>query len=94
MWETFKNLTNSSKQVPPRVILYNGNMVTSIKKIVNIANEFFIEKIQKINLNVSSMEILQNLVPKCKKNFEIKMATLDDIARIIKKIEAQKFKGE
>ena len=40
MWETFKKFTNSSKQVPPRVILYNGNMVTSIKKIVNIANEF------------------------------------------------------
>ena len=48
MWETFKKLTNSSKQVPPRVISHNGKMVTSIKKIVNIANEFFIEKIKKI----------------------------------------------
>ena len=86
MWETFKNLTNSNKQVPPRVISYNGNMVTSIKKIVNIANEFFIEKIQKIresfsvNVNISAIEILQKLVPKCQNNFEIKMATVDDIA--------------
>ena len=32
MWGTFKNLTNTNKQVPPRVILHNGNLVTSIKK--------------------------------------------------------------
>ena len=32
MWGTFKNLTNTNKQVPPRVILYNGNLVTSVKK--------------------------------------------------------------
>ena len=29
---TFKNLTNTNKQVPPRVILHNGNLVTSVKK--------------------------------------------------------------
>ena len=33
MCGTFKNLTNSSKQIPPRVILYNGNLITSIKKL-------------------------------------------------------------
>ena len=94
MWETLKKLTNSSKQVPPRVISHNGNMVTSIKKIVNIANEFFIEKIQKIrdsfpvNLSITPLEILENLVPKCNNRFEIKMATIDDISRIIKKIKA------
>ena len=99
MWETFKNLTNSNKQVPPRVISYNGNMVTSIKKIVNIANEFFIEKIQKIresfsvNVNISAIEILQKLVPKCQNNFEIKMATVDDIARIIAKMKPKNSKG-
>ena len=60
MWGTFKNLTNTNKQVPPRVILHNGNLVTSVKKIVNIANEFFIEKICKIresfpvNINISA----------------------------------------
>ena len=97
MWGTFKNLTNTNKQVPPRVILYNGNLVTSIKKIVNIANEFFIEKISKIresfpvNENISSLEILQKLIPKCQNQFKIKMATLEDIERIIKKNETEKF---
>ena len=98
MWGTFKNLTNTSKQAPPRVIIYNGNLVTSVKKIVNIANEFFVEKIRKIresfpvNLNISALEILQKLVPKCQNQFEIKMATIEDIERILKKIEIQKFK--
>ena len=48
MWGTFKNLTNTNKQVPPRVILHNGNLITSIKKIVNIANNFFWKKIAKL----------------------------------------------
>ena len=70
MWETFKKFTNSGKQVPPRVISHNVNMVTSIKKIVNIANEFFIEKIKKIrdsfpvNSIITPLEILEDLVPK------------------------------
>ena len=99
MWGTFKDLTNTNKQVPPRIILHDGNLVTSIKKIVNIANEFFVEKIWKIresfpaNKYISALEILQNLVPKCQNEFKIKMATIADIERIIKKIEAKKFKG-
>merc|ERR1712240_2833 len=48
MWGTLKNLTNTNKQVPPRVILHNRNLVTSVEKIVNIANEYFVEKISKI----------------------------------------------
>ena len=99
MWGTFKNLTNTNKQVPPRVILHNGNLVTSVKKIVNIANEFFIDKISKIresfpvNTSISALKILQNLVPKCKNQFVIKMATLEDIERIVKKLKPKNSKG-
>ena len=91
MWDTFKKLTNSSKQVPPRVISHKGNMVTSLNKIVNIANTFFIEKIKKIresfpeNYSMNSIEILEHLIPKRENRFEIKMATIGDITRIIKK---------
>ena len=96
--EHSKTLTNTNKQVPPRVILHTGNLVTSVKKIVNIANEFFIEKIRKIresfpvNINISALEILQKLVPKCKNEFEIKMATIEDIDRIIKKLKPKNSK--
>ena len=47
MWETFKKLTNSSKQVPPRVISHEGDMVTSLKRIVKIANVFFLKKLKR-----------------------------------------------
>ena len=99
MWGTFKNLTNSNKQIPPRVILFNGNLITSIKKIVNISNQFFLDKISKIRANfpifsdISAIEILQNLIPKGKNNFQIKMATIGDIERIIKKMKPKNSKG-
>ena len=75
MWKTFKELSNTSTQVPPRLILHDGKLVTSIKKIVNIANNFFIEKIQKIRNSfpttngVTPLEILEFLVPKNNKKF-------------------------
>ena len=67
MWKTFKELSNTNTQVPPRLILHDGNLVTSVKKIVNIANNFFIDKIQKIrdsfpsNNGVTPLEILEFL---------------------------------
>ena len=99
MWDTFKKLTNSSKQVPPRVISHKENMVTSLNKIVNIANTFFIEKISKIrdsfpqNDRIDALEILDHLIPKSKNRFEIKMATMEDISRIIKKLKPKNSTG-
>ena len=50
MWRTFKDLSNTNNQVPPRLILHDGNLVTSIRQIVNIANNFFIDKIRKMDV--------------------------------------------
>ena len=36
---------------------------------------------------------MQNLVPKCQNEFKIKMATIADIERIIKKLKPKKSKG-
>ena len=99
MWRTFKDLSNTNNQTPPRIIVHDGNLVTSVRKIVNIANDFFIDKIRKIresfpvNNNVSPLEILQNLVPKNNNQFCIKMATTGDIEGIINKIKPKKSKG-
>ena len=38
MWGTVKELTNSSKQTPPRSLSVDGQMVTSLRKICNEAN--------------------------------------------------------
>ena len=59
MWGTFKDLSHTNKQVPLRIILHDGNLVTSIKQIVNIANNFFIEKIRTIR---ESFPVNNNIV--------------------------------
>ena len=41
-------MTDSRNKVPPRMIIHDGNIFTSIKQIANIANEFYIEKVKII----------------------------------------------
>ena len=48
MWQTVKDMTNSHKQYPPRLIKYNNNVITKLKEITNIANNYFINKIHNI----------------------------------------------
>ena len=52
MWGTVKELTNSSKQVPPRSLSVDGHMVTSLKKICNVANNFYVKKTGEYNVPV------------------------------------------
>ena len=72
---------------------------TSLNKIFNIANIFFIEKIRKIreafpeNYSINALEILEHLIPKSRNRFEIKMATMEDISRIIKKLKPKNSTG-
>ena len=48
MWQTVKTLTNNNKQNPPRIISYNNIVITKLKEICNIANNYFIQKINNI----------------------------------------------
>ena len=89
MWKTTQILTNNNKQTPPRIITHQGNIVTSIKRICNIANKHYIEKISKIRNNfhigsqVSPIEILSKLINKNNNSIEIRYATIDDISNIV-----------
>ena len=48
MWSAVKTLTNTNKNQPPRLIISNGEKVTSLKKIANLYNSHTIDKINKI----------------------------------------------
>merc|ERR1711873_21173 len=87
MWKTFKELSNTSTQVPPRLILHDGKLVTSIKKIQKIRNSF------PTTNGVTPLEILEFLIPKTNKKFCIQMAKIGDIERILKKMKPKKSKG-
>ena len=58
MWSTVINLSNQSKQNPPRMIIYQNNKITSIKKISNITNKFFIEKVIDLRNKFTHLFIL------------------------------------
>ena len=58
MWKNVKNLTNCNKQVPPRAITHSGVFVNSLRKISNIANEFYISKITKMREKFYVIRIL------------------------------------
>ena len=48
MWSTVKNLCDKNKIIPPRMIIFNNIKVTSTKKIANIANQYFLDKITNL----------------------------------------------
>merc|ERR1712240_255243 len=55
MWKTVQDLVGKQKQVPPRNLVINGKSTTSLKKICNYLNNFFIEKVNKIRENFSKV---------------------------------------
>ena len=77
MWRTVKDLTGNCKQTPPRTISFDGELITSIKKICNLANEHYISKISKIrsnfstNLSVTPIRILEKKLPRCRVDVNI-----------------------
>ena len=48
MWDNVKKLSDNYKQIPPRTIIFDNEKITSFKRITNIANSYFIEKIKRI----------------------------------------------
>ena len=44
----YKNITNTQKQNPPRLITHNNTIITKVKEITNIANYHFFNKKNQI----------------------------------------------
>ena len=97
-WKCLKE-TNSNKRLgPPSTLINKGQTITSPKKMAQIANNFFIEKIQKIRDNITAyeidpIEILISLIPRVKDNFKLKLLTKEDIYKLIDKLKPSKSKG-
>ena len=73
-------------------------MVTSIRKISNIANKFYIDKINKIRENftpnvVNNIEILGSLIDKPKSKFILPKISISQTKKIIKGMKASNSVG-
>ena len=68
--------------------MVNNNLITSPKDMANTANNFFIQKIEKIRNNftnemVSPMDIVKKLIPRVEDNFEIPLITVRQTINLI-----------
>ena len=99
MWQTVKNITNVSKQNPPRILTHNNQVITKLKLITNIANNYFHNKISTIrskfttNKYVLPIQILQFLIPKNDNLFHLQPPSISDINKIIKNLKATNSVG-
>ena len=55
-WSTIKDMRNSYNKTPPRYIDYDNRPVTLLRKIDDIANRHYIDKIDKIRQNFKKIQ--------------------------------------
>ena len=88
-WKTVKTINKTDNQQPPDKIIHNNTCITSPKQIAQIANDFFITKIQEIRQQftpptVDPITILKRLKPRNNNTFKFPLITVRQTIDIIK----------
>ena len=97
-WKCIKEYNGNSKTNPPSTLIHEGTSITSPKKMSNIMNNFFIEKIKIIrdnfpNFTVSPLQILEKLKTRNKNTLTIPFLDIKTLHNIIKKLKPSKSRG-
>ena len=90
-YKFIKQFNNTNKQQVPSAIIHNNLKITSPKKIAEIANNFFVDKIEKIKQNftyssVKPIDILKILKPRTENKLVIPNITLKETIKLINKL--------
>ena len=98
LWTTVKELTNTATKAPPRSIIHNNTIVTSLKKIANIACAHFINKVVTIRSKftqhqVTHTQILEHLIKKPKSKFILPQITIKQTKRLIRNMKSSNSTG-
>merc|ERR1712240_633465 len=98
LWTAVKELTNTCKKTPPRNIIHNNSVITSLKHIANIANNHFINKTTKIRNNfipstISHIQILKQLIEKPKFKFTLPHIIIQQTKKLIRKMKLSNSTG-
>ena len=98
LWTTVKELTNTSTKAPPRHIIHENSVITSIRKIYNIASAHFINKIKEIRNNftpspISHTQILEQLITKPKCKFILPYITIKQTKKLIRNMKSSNSTG-
>ena len=97
-WKTLKTETNTKQITTPNSITHNNETISSPLKIAEIANNFYINKINSIrqnfnNNNCDPITILNKLIPRKINIFKLPYITNNETMQIIKKIKPSNPKG-
>ena len=97
-WKTVKKFNNQEKSVPPNSIIQNGKIHTSPRDIANIANNYFISKIEGLRRTffddiVTPMEIVRALCPRVEDNFDIPLITVGQTLDLLLKTKSSNSTG-
>ena len=85
-----KGDTNNIKLLPPRILNHNSKAITSVREIANIANYYFIEKIQlirykfSINSKVKPMDVLKELIPRVEDKLRFSPVKISEVRKLFK----------
>ena len=98
MWSTVKNLCDKNKIIPPRMIIFNNIKVTSTKKIANIANQYFLDKITNLRKKFTTpkfyaLNFLTSLIDRNKNCWHLKPITVKQTLDILKKASGTNATG-
>ena len=99
MWRSVKELSNNYKQQPPRMLNVKGKFTTSLRKICNECNIFFVNKVKelwdifKINPKIAAIDILKFLIPRSKERLIFKHNDNEGVQKLLKSAKASNSLG-
>ena len=93
-----KKFNNQEISAPPNSIIQNGKNHTSPRDIANIANNYFISKIEGLRRTffddiVTPMEIVRALCPRVEDNFDIPLITVGQTLDLLLKTKSSNSSG-
>ena len=98
MWRLVSNQVKADKVTTPKSIIDKGETITSTKKLAQIFDDHFVEKIEKMqseftHTDKDPIEILELLVEKPQDRFELKEISLKRTYEIINNMKTSKATG-
>merc|ERR1712240_744109 len=93
-WKTLNDINNKNTFTSPRSIIHKETIITNLKEICNLANNYYINSIRKLRENipkitVTPINIIKKIYPRSKVTLKIPIPTTKAITDIIKKAKSK-----
>ena len=102
VWKTSYEILGQNKDLSPKQLSYNGNLITSPEKLANAFNDIFLDKVKKLKSEVPedvSIDPLERLAQWLRKRenpirpFNVQPIAKSDLQKILKKLKGNRSSG-